>query len=313
MFPGSFRTAVIPACALAVALFAVSPAGSGLVDGNTGKSGIVGKYTWEVKKNRRKYEEGLKRINWYRKTAGLEEMKLDDALCMAAQQHADYLTTNRLRLSHKQNHGAPGFTGVEFSDRVKFFGGKGAVFECISTNPDFNKAVDGHLSSVYHRLPFMNPDFDRVGLGVGPRVSVADFGSGARKRDGAPVLFPADGQKGVPPFWVVNESPNPVSQFGGPAIVGYPVSVRFYESVEIVSAGLRTGGGTVPVFVLDRNNDRVKLLKKEVFLLAKEPMKPLTSYAVSVTVKLRKREEHVSWTFTTSSDKPPKNVKRRGK
>jgi hypothetical protein len=285
----------------------------GLVGKDAGKRAAVSKYAWKVKQNRRKYEKGLKHINAYREAAGIGEMKLDDELSMAAQQHADYLTQNKVRLSHKQARGAPGFVGVEFFDRVKFFGGKGAAFECISTNPDFNQAVDGHMSSVYHRLPFMNPDFDRVGLGVGPRVSVADFGSGKREKDAKPVLCPADGQRKVTPFWVVNESPNPVSQFGSPPVVGYPISIRFGEQVKTVSAGLEANKSRVPFYLLDRDKDKVKQLKNEVFLIPKEPMKPLTSYTATVTVKTRKGQKAVTWSFITSSDKPPKNVKKRRK
>ncbi|MFC1672493.1 hypothetical protein ACFL01_05095 [Planctomycetota bacterium] len=84
--------------------------------------------------------------------------------------------------------------------------------------------MDNQISSVYHRLPFLNPDYDRVGLGITKRFTVADFGYGTDTEDTRTILYPADGQKEVPSFWRVNEEPNPVAQFGNPDVVGYPLS-----------------------------------------------------------------------------------------
>jgi hypothetical protein len=289
---------------------------SGAVEGATKdeeKLETILKYARTYDENKKRYEVGLDRINKYRKLAKVRPMRLDQKFCMAAQAHADYLVGRGSGMSHQQQPGTVGFIGKEFKNRIAFFAGKKPVFECISTNPDPAKAVDGLIDSVYHRLPFLNPENDRVGIGLAPKITVLDFGAG-RKSSSKTVLFPLDGQRDVVPFWRVNESPNPVAQFGSPAIVGYPISVRFPKPIEFVSASLSCAKQKeVPIFILHKGSDKTNFLKNDVFILAKQQMAPSTRYSVVVEVKMNRVKKTVRWSFTTSADTPPKNIGRRKK
>ncbi len=282
--------------------------------GGLNRKTAIPNYTGVVKKKRTLFQKGLECINRYRKQMKISAMQLDPAFCMAAQAHADYLSQNKLRMSHHQKAGLPGYFGREFQNRVKFFNGKGPSFECIGSQTDPVKAVDSLMGSVYHRLPFQNPDNNRVGLGVSSSGTVIDFGRGPKYQGKEPILYPGKRQQNVIPFWWVNESPNPVAQFGSPKMVGYPVSVRFHDKIQFVSATLSSKKEkNVPAYILHPGNDKTKFLKQEVFLLSKEPLKKSTVYTVRVFVKIKKKTLNVQWMFDTSSASPPAYLMKRWK
>jgi|GEM_PF-2362541 len=268
------------------------------------------------------HEEALARANYYRDLTGLPRIRGDRAIHLAAQGHADYDKRNPGG-GHRETPGRPGFIGVRFSDRLRYFGYAQPSGEVMywSTRLTPSSSVDSWVATVYHRIPFMSHASTDLGYGEakGSRMttSVIDFGS----RDHVPpkqrliVTYPVDGQTDVPLGWRhTSEAPDPLP--GQPADVGYPISLHIAQSGggelamepwlwstpyyglgaqltagpasaewSVDSAVLTTSsGGTVPAYVIDKSNDKPGYLREDVvFIMAKQFMAPNATYNVHVT------------------------------
>src|SRR5206468_1788135 len=92
--------------------------------------------------------------------------------------------------------------------------------------------VDTFLAMFYHRLPLLGPKLDAVGIGVarsedGASVVVIDCSvinwKGPEKV--RPVLYPSDGQKGIPLKYGLGGEEFPDPRPDKTRSVGYPITV----------------------------------------------------------------------------------------
>ncbi len=113
-------------------------------------------------------ELALEEINQARQMAGLNPLKLKKELTQAAQAHADYIKVND-SLSHAQEQGKKGFTGVHPKDRALASGYHSRLVKemFFVGSEDLKGATESLFSAIYHRLGFL--DFSLNELGYGER------------------------------------------------------------------------------------------------------------------------------------------------
>ena len=275
---------------------------------------------------------GVERANVYRDRAGLPPIKMDRAINLAAQAHADYDVLNSQ--GHNETFGRPGFTGARFYDRTGYFGYDSGSFEVMFFGQlRLPGSVDGWVATVYHRLPFMDHSTMDTGAGIaeGSRwnTTVMDFGSRGHVPPTERLIttYPASGQSDVPTDWDGNEAPEPLPGASYP--VGYPVSLHIQRPVGRAVAGLpwrwdslglgwRTessvdwrldtaellaeGGHAVSAFVLDQASDPNKFLGADVvFVIARQPLAAGAEYTAHVSGRDSADESFDRrWSFTTA-------------
>src|SRR5436189_2905385 len=144
----------------------------------------------------------VERINLHRTAAGLEPVAIDPALSKGCVAHAEYLVKNAGHPStqglglHSEDPKLPGYS--KEGERA----GKAAVIFLGLGGTD---AVEGWMGALLHRIPLLQSRLRRIGYGSaagGPAkvIVVLDATNGMGVGKDAPVvLYPADGQKGVPP------------------------------------------------------------------------------------------------------------------
>ncbi|MDI3317712.1 MAG: S-layer homology domain-containing protein [Bacillota bacterium] len=276
----------------------------------------------------------LARINVYRGLAGLPPLRLDPELGRAAQAHADYFLQNladfrQITLAvHREEPGRPGFTGVEPWDRAAAQGypSRSSIGEDMAFGTGVLEGVDGLMATVYHRFLLLDPYAADAGVGLAGRrgeaaaLPVLDLETGRRgdwpRLDPATaVLYPADGQSGVPVAFD-GEVPDPLAAFGARPPTGYPITVQFpsllLSSLELRSASLVDlgSGAAVPFWALTpaeaASAGQKEELGQAVALLPKAPLRPGVRYQVALDLVLRDvsgREVrlHRTWSFTTQA------------
>jgi uncharacterized protein YkwD len=255
--------------------------------------------------------EALKAANVYRSLMGLELLRMNAPLNMAAKSHTQYMDRNDL-FDHYQKEGLPGFTGISVLNRAQHYGYNAGVYEDISqqSNSSPLSAVDMLFDAPYHRIPFMDPASNDFGYGRTTLYHALNFGM---KDFGGEqlVLYPTPGEKHIPHRWDGNEIPDPIRLYSGATYpVGYPIMVGVYgenvERVELVSAKLTSEDGTEVSIYRNSNNGNPsdnKLLR-EVILIPKSPLKLNHTYSVYVNLKAVDHEGkstpyEKTWSFTT--------------
>jgi uncharacterized protein YkwD len=123
-----------------------------------------------------------------------------------------------------------------------------------------------------------------------------------------PVIYPADGQTSVPLMLPGMENPNPIpldKDLRG----GYPVTVTFPRDVFLSEAegSLEVDGGkAVPVWFSSEqtpaNPDFPRHQRNTICLIAKDPLRPATRYAVKVRCKVDNEPWESAWSFRTVSE-----------
>jgi hypothetical protein len=244
----------------------------------------------------------LARINACRKAAGLEPVAIDPALSRGCAAHAKYLVTNAGHASvrglgaHDEDPKLPGYSEE----------GKKAAKASDIHFVEPVRAVDGWMASLFHRVPILDPGLRKVGIGyasggTGGWVSVLDVISGRGGGKSVPVvLYPADGQTGVP-LAFGGEIPNPIpDDKDGKA--GYPVTASFAEGTPVkeVSASLKADGREVEVWLSTPEKPADERYQRNtVCLMARDVLKPETAYTVTVTGKVGGKAWTKTWSFTT--------------
>lgn len=175
---------------------------------------------------------GIARVNLYRDRVAIPRARGALAIHLAAQAHADYAVRNPGE-SHGETPGKPGFVGPGPSDRVRYFGYPYGVWEDMHFIGDPVAAIDGFMTTVYHRVPVIQYGLVEAGIGTaragGNAADVLDMGGGRGTAPGERVVYtyPFDGQTDVPPGWDGGEGPDPLP--GQPKPVGYPVSLHIAQ------------------------------------------------------------------------------------
>jgi uncharacterized protein YkwD len=104
----------------------------------------------------------LARVNALRKAAGLSAVRLDESLSHGCQLHARYLAINAKHPSgkgmavHQEDDTLPGATPE---------GARAAKGSVIAVVLDPVTCVDGWLATLYHRIPILAPNLERIGFG----------------------------------------------------------------------------------------------------------------------------------------------------
>jgi len=251
----------------------------------------------------------LERINFYRKTAGLEPVANDPDLGKGCSLHAQYLVKNSNHPSveglgmHKEDPKFPGY-----SKEGETAGAASVVFP----TGDPVGAVDKWIASLFHRVPLLDPQLTKVGFGFakggkwgGYVVVDSIHGRMFDKKFTEPVLFPADGQKNVP-LTFAPEYPDPIPEHKEkPA--GYPITVLLpgENNVKDVTATVKDPAGKeVPLYVSSPENPAAgqgQFQRNTICLIAKTPFKPSTTFTVNIKAMVDKKEWTKTWSFTTGA------------
>jgi hypothetical protein len=245
-------------------------------------------------------------VNVYRAAVSLPPMRLHPSLCAAAEAHAGYLQRNNLN-GHMEQEGLLGYTGRDPLDRVVAFGYANSCMEAVQLGCKIPaEAVASLFDAPYHRLPFLQPGIVDFGGFSRDGWTSLEFGM---PKDAGVVVYPADGQKGIPTLWNGMETPNPLRMHNATGPVGYVAT--FYamlapgEQIRVDGARLNTAEGEeVPVYVNTPTCDEI--LPNGVFLIPKAPLSPFTEYVAAVkATDPQGRDISRTWSFTTGEAPAP--------
>ncbi len=256
----------------------------------------------------------LEQVNRYRAAAGLTAIAYDPALGAAAQAHAEYLAANPdqwARDVHGEVPDAPGFTGRRPADRAARHGYRGGAGEIIHFAGPAEKAVDGWMETLYHRLPLISPNTAEMGYGTGMSrdgryVNVLNYG--VAPADGPQeVAWPHPGQTDVPTGWDGREVPDPFRLHpGASGPVGYTITLTFggqVRSLQLTEATLRGPEGEAAALLFDPVTD--DRLTDTVALIPAEPLLPHSRYTVQMRGLVDRgagpEPFDRSWSFTTGA------------
>ena len=248
-------------------------------------------------------EKAFTLINQLRLKTGLPAYRLDECLCAAA---CDFSKS----MANQHVNGA-GHT-IELPSLVKNYCYPGQCFESVGLSfAPVNAMVHNFFDGPYHRSAFLQPGACDVGVGVcgdktkGFIVTLLFSLCEETKVE----VYPRDGQKDVPLVWdAQQETANPLKVHGVAADspVGYPITLfamgPYGSRLEGVKATLTTeGGAAVPFYLNTPENDKANL-ENGVVLIPKQPLKPGTTYLVTVTAKDETDEiVEQKWKFTTAN------------
>jgi uncharacterized protein YkwD len=265
-----------------------------------------------------RHPSALAQLNAYRKIVGQEPVTLDRAISRGCSLHAEYVLKNADHPSvaglgvHNEDPSLPGYTpeGARAGKAsvIWRWSSRGLASASLGKSAPA-MAVDTWMHTFFHRLPLIDPDLKRIGFGLAHReedhaawvVVVMDVAS-ARGHD-TPIFCPADGQKDVALAYQPRELPSPIPQSKDKK-AGYPITVTFPARVTVrdVEADLADDRGQVPTWrSTPTANVSPGLQGNTVALIAQAPLKPDTTY----TVTLRARLDGQAWSrtlrFTTRS------------
>jgi uncharacterized protein YkwD len=230
------------------------------------------------------------------------------AIQKAARAHASYIVQNGGKLTHTETMGNPGFTGVNFWDRMSaagFSGPGSAMFEVVHSLGDGHGSIlgsDGWINTLYHRIPFVS--FGAKGYGFGNnsgKFATIDFSSGGSSPGKTALApWPADGDTGVySTFRCASEIPNPIP---GATYAGYPVSLTGGGALNVSTHTMSTGGATVEHVFITKATDGAGLVPdSQVYLIAKAPLKTNTKYDVHMAGTVNGTAFDTTWSFTTGA------------
>jgi uncharacterized protein YkwD len=259
--------------------------------------------------------QALKWVNHLRAGAALPPLTYDERLGAASAAHARYLARNPEQIeinAHREQAGRPLFIGVTAGDRARYYGFTGSTAEVINFTDEAERAVDGWMESLYHRIPLIHPDSRKVGYGLAREgdqlVNVLMTGSASGPSSG-PVLWPYPNQREVPVGWSGGEVPNPFRLYPNASRpVGYTITLTYGGSVRsltLESTSLSGPDGPVPVMQFSPVNDTH--LRDTVALIPYSPLQTGTTYTVSMAgqVDLGQGPEPYArqWSFTTEQER----------
>ncbi|HVS38156.1 MAG TPA: CAP domain-containing protein [Gemmataceae bacterium] len=145
-----------------------------------------------------------------------------------------------------------------------------------------------------------------------PSVDADDKNGGDKpRRSPAPsdgvVIYPVDGQEGVPTAFPGHEVPDPIPEAKG-GVAGYPATATFPPQVAVRKAHatlLDADGGEVEAWAsspqepADPRHPRAQ--QNTICLIAKKPLAPGRSYTVSMSAESDGKKWAREWKFTTAS------------
>lgn len=246
--------------------------------------------------------EPLDRLNSYRKTAGLAPVVLDPNLSKGCDDHAVYVKINAAYLKAKK------IAATDEDPKLPAYSveGQRAAQRSITDTTDPIVLLDNSMATLFRRLGVLDPEVRRIGIGVTKggapgHVTVIDLGSG--RSGNQLVLFPPDKEKDVPLQFGI-ESPDPVPMSKDKK-VGFPITVHFAEGVPVKVLSAKLVDDTkkeVAVWLSTPESPAVHaiLQRSVVALIPKAPLKPLTTYRVSIEAQIGDDKVTKAWTFITA-------------
>ena len=255
--------------------------------------------------------EALKYLNQLRRKAfegrlrEVTDLKLERELCDGVQKHAAYLALNPEQANawpdaHEEYRDKEGYTPEGH------WGGTHADVGPIGKGP--TDAIDGWMSTFYHRVPMLLPELRRIGWGQAGPFACIDIGSFVVPPEGEwTVVWPADGMKDVAINFANGgkELPNPVLQ-DPEQNFGYPVTLQLGNTKPDapspqISMKLLDGKNEVPCWFSspDKPSNPDVVEKNAWCLIPKGKLKPGTTYTVMAEWYLTGNK--ITWTFKTGN------------
>jgi uncharacterized protein YkwD len=257
--------------------------------------------------------DGLNWFNFRRQQAGLSFVNRDPLLDNAARGHSEYQRINEV-VSHEQERGKPGFTGVTPGDRIdaagyQFQQRSHAYGEVISaaTNPSGVIAADALVTAIYHRFVILEPVFNEVGGGSSSEEGGYTWFTAKFAADGLTaglgrnrfVTWPAASQTNIPTVFLTDsEIPDPLPEQNA---AGYPISIHadITSRVTVQQFTLREPGGiALPVRLLTSTSD-ANTPPSVAAIVPLDTLLPATVYEVRFIGLVDELPVDHTWTFTT--------------
>jgi hypothetical protein len=257
--------------------------------------------------------DGLNWLNFRRQQAGVSALTRSSLVDTAASGHSNYQRLNVV--THLQEVGKPGFTGVNLVDRLRavnyatptYFYGE--VISASSTSSGVYLAEE-LITAIYHRFAIFEPRFKEIGAGIATNSTgytifttnlTANDGYGPGIGRGNIITWPVAGQTGiVPNFYSDYEAPDPVENANE---VGYPISVHADADVVLSVSSFTVkprGGANLAVKLLSAAADPQKTTTRSAVSIV--PLSVLaagTTYDVSFVGAADGTPISKSWSFTT--------------
>ena len=276
-------------------------------------------------------------LNQYRNQVGLNPLKENRYLNIAAKKHAYFMYKNNV-ISHYESKKYPYFFGVTpFERAIKAGYSSSLIVENISKGEkDYKNSIDDLFSAIYHRLGFLNFNIDEIGYAKVGKFFVYDMGNSIvanecklksfhirgyvgickNKKKLIPltiytklisknpkvILWPYPNMQNTPTVFY-NETPDPLPNID---VSGYPISISFnpyyYKKIKLID--FRIDG--IPYKVITKTNDVNHKLKYNQFVLF--PLKRLDynkMYYIHARFLADGELKIFNWQFHTEK---PKNI-----
>jgi uncharacterized protein YkwD len=258
--------------------------------------------------------QALMTVNMMRIKAGSGCMNMIPALNMSATNHCNYNATNRsdamcMAGGHGEVMSCMGFTGADVAAREKAAGysAAGATEVLTSYGNKPLQAVPSWVDTVWHRIPILDPWTTDMGWGGAMGCDIIDFGRGmSLAPNNTVVVYPYDGQTGVPPSFSGRESPvPPAPESGWPS--SYPINV-YAKSLSVTEHVLTKDGDPTPLphVWMDSKSSTVDpgyrgYLASTAFMYGNAAFAPMTKYRVKIVGTSAAGPLNLEWTFTTGT------------
>jgi uncharacterized protein YkwD len=234
-------------------------------------------------------------VNDARVAMGVPCMEMIPEINTAAQNHCDYYAMggSSCQAGHQEIMGCPGFTGVNFWERMAAAGYTGsAASEDMAFSNNGASAVRQWIDSVWHRTPVLSPWIRHCGYGGAPGCDTMDFGRGPSTPSSVTAVWPYANQTGVPTSFDGRfEGPMPPAPpTGWPS--GYPITI--YVQGSLTTHTLTVDGESTPIDHVWITPSDSPLLSTEYVMYANGPLSGGTTYRVHVSGSV-----DLEWTFTT--------------
>ncbi|HET8756950.1 MAG TPA: CAP domain-containing protein [Solirubrobacteraceae bacterium] len=228
-------------------------------------------------------EQAVADLNAWRAQVGVDPVTHDPAKSEGCRLHAEYWRRNHVE-GHFEDPSRPGYTPA----------GDGAAASSVLYYGPASGPRDWELMP-YHRTGLLNPRLRSAGywgeFGLGC-LYVGDYEDLHWTPSVTSYSWPADGQRGVPPTFTCNETPNPCTSVPGnpgdrptgaiPTVqVNGPSS--YFRVYGATASLVPDGGGPVAITVEDGNSPRGGYLDGGLALIPHRPLAPDRWYTASVT------------------------------
>jgi uncharacterized protein YkwD len=248
----------------------------------------------------------VKRLNDYRKAAGLEPLTADPDLSAPCQAHAVYLARNTDAKDLNWNDEAENLPGYSADGR------RVARRSSVNAGAGPEAMTDWAVASFIPRELLLEPGLRKLGVGAAPFVGggfwwvIDSQGERPQDRDQAGVvLFPGPDQKGVPTAYPPGEEPGPVPEPDAKT-PGYAVTVRFppRTAVEGVEAKITDDAGKeVEAFVSTPAHPAIRGVPQHcIGLIPKNVLRPDVKYTVEMSAKVGGEAWQRKWSFRTAGE-----------